>query len=109
MDKNNDHGLKNHAGRHSNLSPTDYLERGKRNVTDGKVLKGGGRDSNARYHVRKVGDDAYSVTITDKKNQILSVDTWSKEGKEMSREYVEEKLATTSGVTAPKGFWESLE
>ncbi|MDR5759998.1 RHS repeat-associated core domain-containing protein, partial [Caballeronia sp. LZ035] len=109
MDRHNDHGLKNHAERHSSLSPRAYLERGERNVTDGKMLKGGGRDSKVRYHVRKIGEDAYSVTITDRKNQMLSVDTWSMGGKSMSREYVEGKLATTSGVTAPKGFWESLE
>ncbi|WP_225923826.1 RHS repeat-associated core domain-containing protein [Pseudomonas shahriarae] len=105
--KKNDSGLKDHARRHSNLSPTQYLKRGIKNITHGKALKGGGKAPDARYHVRKTGEDAYSVTITDKKGQILSIDTWQKGGASMNKADITHGLSR-SGVTPQKGFWESL-
>lgn len=97
---------RDHAHRHSNLSPAEYLDRGRQNVTDGVQLKGG-KYPDAGYYVRKVGEDSYSLTITDKKGQILSIDTWSKEGATINQE----KLSVgfrNSGITPPKHFWESL-
>ncbi|MEQ6969455.1 RHS repeat-associated core domain-containing protein [Pectobacterium polaris] len=64
--KEGDSGLKDHAQRHSDLSPKKYLERGKKNVSHGSLLKGGGKNPDAKYYVRKLGDNDYSVTIIDK-------------------------------------------
>ncbi|MFL1416414.1 RHS repeat-associated core domain-containing protein [Pseudomonas fildesensis] len=105
--KKGDSGVKDHARRHSNLSPARYLKRGKTNITHGKVLKGGGRAPDARYHVRKIGEDDYSVTITNKKVEILSIDTWQQGGASMNKADIARGLSL-SGVTPPKSFWESL-
>ena len=35
------------------------------------MLKG----TRGNYHIRKLGDNSYSITITDKMNWILSIDT----------------------------------
>ena len=96
----NDTGLKNHAQRHSSLSPSQYLKRGIKNITDGKMLKG----TRGNYHIRKLGDNSYSITITDKMNRILSIDTWSSGGAKISKDMVIKGLEK-SGVTAPKGFF----
>lgn len=102
-----DKGLKDHARRHSDVSPGEYLKRGQETIAKGRVLKGGGRYPNARYHVRKVGDDAYSVTITDKRGEILSIDTWKHGSAPLTKARVIDALEK-SGVTPPKGFWEKL-
>ena len=96
----NDTGLKNHAQRHSSLSPSQYLKRGIKNITDGQMLKG----TRGNYHIRKLGDNSYSITITDKMNRILSIDTWSSGGAKISKDMVIKGLEK-SGVTAPKGFF----
>ncbi|MDZ3870104.1 hypothetical protein T4A61_24605 [Escherichia coli] len=67
----------------------------------------GGKYPDARYHVRKVGDNSYSITITDKNNNILSIDTWKKGGNPLTKDDVMRGLEN-SGVTPPKGFWEAL-
>jgi len=105
--KDGDSGLKDHARRHSNLSPEQYLERGKQNILKGKALKGGGRSPDVKYYVRKVGDDAYSVTIADKSNQILSIDTWKKGGESMTKIDIMKGLKS-SGITPPQNFWSAL-
>jgi len=102
-----DTGLKDHARRHSDLDPEEYLRRGQDNIEHGRMLKGGGKHPDARYYVRKVGEDQYSVTITDQKGQILSIDTWQHGGTPMTRKTIELNLSK-SGVTPPKGFWEKL-
>jgi RHS repeat-associated protein len=98
-----DSGLKDHARRHSDMSPKQYLEHGKRNVTEGRVLTGG-KYPDAKYHVRKVGDDKYSVTITDKNGKILSIDTPKQGGAPLTKQKLDDWLKNSS-VTAPKNFW----
>ncbi|WP_146043369.1 RHS repeat domain-containing protein, partial [Pectobacterium odoriferum] len=105
--KDGDSGLKDHARRHSDLSPEKYLERGKRNVSHGSLLKGGGRSPSDNYYVRKLGDNDYSVTITDKNNKILSIDTWKDGGLPMTQDKIIKGLSR-SGITPPKGFWGML-
>jgi RHS repeat-associated protein len=105
--QSHDKGLKDHARRHSTVSPPEYLARGQQNVASGRMLKGGGRSPKSRYYIRKVGEDQYSMTITNHRGQILSVDTWSKNNAPMTRAQVVDGL-TKSGVTPPSGFWESL-
>lgn len=105
--KEGDSGLKDHARRHSSGSPKDYLQRGQENIRKGKMLKGGGKYPDARYWIRRVGPNEYSLTITDRRGQILSIDTWQKGGTAMDLETVLEGLSK-SGVTPPKGFFESL-
>ena len=105
--KPGDSGLKDHAARHSDQSPAKYLERGQANVAKGRMLKGGGKYSKARYYVRKLGKDSYSVTITNHRGKILSIDTWKAGGTPLRREAVERGLKA-SGVTPPKGFWNRL-
>src|SRR5665213_150397 len=56
-----DSGLKDHAKRHSKLAPNKYLERGQLNKSKGKMLKGGGKYPNARYYIRKIGPNEYSI------------------------------------------------
>jgi len=102
-----DTGLKDHARRHSNLTPEAYLRRGQKNISHGKKLKGGGRAPESDYYIRRIGDDDYSVTITDRKKQILSIDTWREGGKPLTKQKVAQELER-SGVTPPKGFWEQL-
>jgi len=98
-----DSGLKDHARRHSDMSPKQYLEHGKRNVTEGQVLTGG-KYPDAKYHVRKVGDDKYSVTITDRNGKILSIDTPKQGGAPLTQQKLNDWLKN-SGVTPPKNFW----
>ena len=100
-------GLKDHASRHSELSPTAYLAQGQKNVSHGRMLKGGGRHSNARYHVRKLAQGEFSMTITNKKGSILSIDTWKSQGAPLTKSTIERGLRA-SGVTPPKGFWKKL-
>lgn len=105
--RDGDTGLKDHALRHSDLTPPAYLRRGQQNIREGKMLKGGGAFPDAKYWVRKLGDNEYSLTITDHKGQILSIDTWQNGGTPMNRAAIEKGLSR-SGITPPKGFWESL-
>lgn len=102
-----DSGLKNHASRHSELSPKDYLTLGQANIRLGKTLKGGGRHADARYHIRKLRSGEFSMTITNKRGKILSIDTWKTPGAPLTREAIERGL-TASGVTPPKKFWSKL-
>ncbi|MBI6636173.1 hypothetical protein YA0871_26340, partial [Pseudomonas paralactis] len=105
--RDGDSGLKDHARRHSNLTPEEYLKRGKRNITHGRRLKGGGKYPNANYYVRKIDEDNYSVTITDKNNKILSIDTWRGPDAPMTKNDLITGLKR-SGVTPPKEFLGSL-
>ncbi|WP_275039398.1 RHS repeat-associated core domain-containing protein, partial [Pectobacterium wasabiae] len=105
--KNGDSGLKDHARRHSNLSPEKYLERGKRNISDGSLLKGGGKHPDTKYYIRKLGDNDYSVTIADRNNKILSIDTWKKGGTPMTQDDIIKNL-NNNGIAPPNGFWEAL-
>jgi hypothetical protein len=57
-----DSGLKDHALRHSNLSPEEYLARGQATISSGRSLKGGGRAPDCTYYVRRVGEDEYSAS-----------------------------------------------
>jgi RHS repeat-associated protein len=106
-------GLKDHARRHSDKSPSEYLKQGQQNIKEGKMLKAGGRDAEARYWVRRVGKNEYSVTITNKKNTIKSIDTWRNRNpktdqlNKLTKQHVMKGLEK-SGVTPPKGFWDSL-
>ena len=102
-----DSGLKDHARRHSNLPPKEYLAKGKLNVTQGKRLKGGGKYPEVKYWIRKTGDNQYSMTIVDKKGKILSIDTWQHGATPMTKSDIIKGLEK-SGVTPPKGFWEGL-
>ncbi len=102
-----DTGLKDHASRHSDLSPADYLAKGQLNVSQGKMLKGGGKYPDVNYWVRKTGDDQYSLTIVDKSGKILSIDTWQHGCVPMTKADILNGLKK-SGVTPPQGFWESL-
>ena len=102
-----DSGLKDHARRHSNLSPPDYLARGQANVAGGKFVKGGGKNDGIRYYIRKLGEDSYSITITDKNGGILSIDTWSQGGSVITKNDILKQLRK-SGATPPNGFWENL-
>lgn len=103
-----DSGLKNHASRHSELSPKDYLKLGQANIRHGKTLKGGGRHADARYHIRKLPTGEFSMTITDKRGKILSIDTWKTPGVPLTREVIERGLKA-SGVTPPKKFFSKLK
>jgi len=100
-------GLKDHARRHSSLSPEAYLKRGKANVKNGIKVKGGGKAPSSNYHIRKIGDDNYSVSITNKKGEIVSIDTWSKEGKAITKDKLMDQLKK-SGVTLTKEANKSL-
>lgn len=102
-----DSGLKDHASRHSQLSPKEYLQLGQTNVSRGRMLKGGGRHVNARYHIRKLDTGDFSMTITNKNGKILSIDTWKSQGAPLTKEAIERGLRS-SGVTTPKGFWKKL-
>lgn len=102
-----DTGLKDHASRHSQLSTNAYLALGQKNVSHGRMLKGGGRHSNARYHIRKLAKGDFSMTITNKKGNIISIDTWKSQGTPLTKATIERGLRS-SGVTAPKGFWKKL-
>jgi RHS repeat-associated protein len=102
-----DSGLKDHARRHSNLSPADYLARGQENIRSGRMLKGGGRHPDTQYWVRRVGENDYSLTITNRNGEILSIDTWRSGGGKMTRETITHGLSR-SGVTPPQGFWEGF-
>ncbi|MDP9769252.1 UNVERIFIED_ORG: RHS repeat-associated protein [Atlantibacter hermannii] len=104
--KKGDSGLKVHARRHSNLTAEEYLSLGRKNITDGRMLKGG-KYRNARYHIRKIGEDNYSLTIADKNNKILSIDTWKNGGAPLTKVDILRGLEK-SGVTPPKDFWEKL-
>lgn len=64
------------------------------------MLKG----TRGNYHIRKLGDNSYSITITDKMNRILSIDTWLSGGSKISKDMVIKGLEK-SGVTAPKGLF----
>lgn len=64
------------------------------------MLKG----TRGNYHIRKLRDNSYSITITDKMNRILSIDTWSSGGAKISKDMVIKGLEK-SGVTAPKGLF----
>lgn len=64
------------------------------------MLKG----TRGNYHIRKLGDNSYSITITDKMNRILSIDTWLSGGPKISKDMVIKGLEK-SGVTAPKGLF----
>ena len=102
-----DSGLKDHAVRHSQLSPAAYLQLGQKNVSQGRMLKGGGQHTDARYHIRKLSSGDFSMTITNKRGQILSIDTWKTPGTPLTRQAIERGLSS-SGVTPPKGFWKRL-
>lgn len=102
-----DTGLKDHASRHSTVTPAEYLALGQKNISDGRMLKGGGKHKNARYHIRKLESGSYSMTITNKTGKILSIDTWKSEGAPLTREALEKGLRA-SGVAAPKNFWNRL-
>ena len=68
----------------------------------------GGKNDGIRYYIRKLGEDSYSITITDKNGGILSIDTWAKKGGSIiTRQQIIDGLAN-SGATPPNGFWESL-
>lgn len=54
-----------------------------------------------------MGDDSNSLTITDKKGQIVFIDAWDNEAKSMTKSRVMNGLES-SGISSPKGFWESL-
>ncbi|UVO08497.1 hypothetical protein LW347_00325 [Pectobacterium polonicum] len=47
------------------------------------------------------------MTITDKNNNILSIDTWKDGGLPMTKDKVIKGLSR-SGITPPKGFLELL-
>jgi len=102
-----DTGLKDHAARHSDASPKEYLQLGQKNVSHGRMLKGGGKHGKARYHIRKLRSGDFSMTITNTRGQILSIDTWKSPGTPLTRAAIERGLAA-SGVTPPKGFWKRL-
>ncbi len=102
-----DTGLKDHASRHSELSPKQYLQLGRKNVSRGRMLKGGGRHADARYYIRKLNAGDFSMTITNKRGQILSIDTWKSKSTPLTRESIERGLRS-SGVTTPKNFWKKL-
>ena len=102
-----DTGLKDHARRHSDLSPEDYLRKGQKNILSGRKLKGGGKYSDVNYYIREVDDNSFSMTITDKKGDILSIDTWQQGGTPMTQQDIIKGLEK-SGVTPPKGFWEKF-
>ena len=102
-----DTGLKDHASRHSDLGSEAYLQLGQKNVSHGRMLKGGGRHKDARYHIRKLDGGDYSMTITNKKGRIVSIDTWKSEGTPLTKEMIERGLKA-SGVTAPRKFWNKL-
>jgi transposase-like protein len=79
----------------------------KQNILKGKKLKGGGRSTDTNYYVRKVSDDAYSVTITDKSNRIISIDSWKKGGETMTKSDITKALKN-SGITPPQKFWSNF-
>ncbi len=103
-----DSGLKAHAEKHEASATPEYLAGGQRNIAEGRMLKGGGRDPNAQYWVRQVGPDEYSVTIADKKG-IRSIDTWKNEKSPTITKAVLLKNLEKSGVTPPTGFLERLK
>ncbi len=102
--RDGDSGLKDHARRHSDLTPDAYLRRGQENVLFGKRLKGGAKYPKANYYVRRVGPDAYSVTITNNRGEIISIDTWTHGGVPISKAIIIKGLER-SGVTPPKDFF----
>ncbi|MGE8036309.1 hypothetical protein [Lysinibacillus sp. NPDC093692] len=77
----------------------------KKNISDGVHVKGGGKRQNADYYIRKLGENEYSITITNKKGEILSIDTWSKEGSRITAEKIEDMLSK-GGNTLNKNFWD---
>ncbi len=83
------------------------MSRGQETVRSGRRLNGGGKYPDVSYYVRKVGDDAYSLAITDKNGKILSIDTWQHGATPMTKADILKGLSK-SGVTPPKGFWEGL-
>ncbi|WP_329600430.1 RHS repeat-associated core domain-containing protein [Lysinibacillus sphaericus] len=102
-----DSGLKDHASRHSNLSSEDYLKRGQKNISDGALVKGGGKRQDADYYIRKLGENEYSITITNKKGEILSIDTWSNEGSPITAKKIGDMLSK-GGNTLKKNFWDQF-
>jgi hypothetical protein len=101
-----DKGLKNHARRHGNLTPAEYLRRGQENILHGRMLAGGGRAPSVRFWIRKLGPDDFSMTIVDHRGDILSIDTWWREGG-LTRQLLEDGFSA-SGMTPPRGFWDSF-
>jgi hypothetical protein len=103
-----DSGLKNHASKHSDLSTKEYYKRGLKNIEKGELVKGGGSRQGAKYYIRKVGDDSYSITITNKKGGILSIDTWASPGGTIPRSKIESKFVS-DGIAFPKNFWSRFD
>ena len=102
----NDTGLKNHAQKHTNLSPKKYLARGQKNISEGILVKGGGHRSNANYFFRKIGNNEFSMTITNKKGQILSIDTWRYKGVLTQSEIL--KGFRNNGINPSIDFWNNF-
>jgi len=102
-----DHGLKSHARKHSDLSPKEYFKRGLDNITHGHSVNGSGKYKGSKYYFRKVGDNLYSMTITNKKGGITSIDTWMKNGNLGKDEIL--KGLKSSGATPKKDFWNYFE
>ncbi len=107
VQNSSDTGLKNHASRHSELSPKEYLALGKANISHGRALKGSGRNQGGHYHIRKLPSGEFSMTITNARGKILSIDTWKSPGAPLTKAAIERGLSA-SGVTPPKKFWSKL-
>lgn len=102
-----DTGLKDHAKRHSTATPKEYLARGHQNIQKGVAIKGGGSFRGTKYHFRKLAKGDYSMTITNKRGEIVSIDTWKSPGKPLTRDAIERGLKA-SGVQMPKRAWDKF-